>query len=234
MNDLISSPLFGMLTSLIAYSIGVYINKRTKLAIFNPLLIAIAVLILFLSVFHIKYEEYDNGGKIISFFLYPATVALALPLYKKFSLFKQNAGPILAGILSSVVFALVCVAVMSRLFGFSDLLIKSLMPKSITTPIGMAVSAQLGGIPSITVIAIIITGITGSIVGPVLCRLLRLNDSIAAGVAMGAASHAVGTAKAIELGETEGAMGGLTLAVCGVITVFLAPLFWELYLLIFK
>ncbi|MFT8351694.1 LrgB family protein [Clostridium saccharoperbutylacetonicum] len=234
MKDVIASPVFGVLISLIAYEIGNFIKQKLKLSIFNPLLIAIIILLIFLSKFNIKYEDYNNGGQVISFFLAPATVALALPLYKKFSLFKKNAVPILVGILCGVVSGIICVIGISKLFGLSSELTKSLIPKSITTPIGMALSNQLGGLPAITVVAIIITGIFGSIIGPFLNKILKVNDSVAMGIAMGNASHAVGTAKAMEIGETEGAMSSLTIAISGIITVIVGPIIWNLFSTFFK
>lgn len=229
MNDIISSPVFGVLISLITYEIGVLIKQKLKLSIFNPLLIAIIILIVFLMKFNIKYEDYNNGGQVISFFLAPATIALALPLYKKFSLFKANALPILAGILCGSASGILSVIVFAKMFNLSGQLAKSLIPKSITTPIGMALSNQLGGLPAITVVAIIITGIIGSIIGPFLYKILKINDKVALGIAMGSASHAVGTAKAMEIGETEGAMSGLTIAISGIVTVLIAPILWNLF-----
>jgi Putative effector of murein hydrolase len=234
MNSVAGSPVFGVLVSLVAYETGVFIKQKLKLSIFNPLLIAIIILIAFFTRFHIKYNDYNNGGQLISFFLAPATIALALPLYKKFSLFKENALPILTGILCGSISGIVCVIALSKLFKLSDILTKSLIPKSITTPIGMALSSQLGGLPSITVVAIIITGILGSIIGPFLYKTLRINDKIALGIALGSASHAVGTAKAMEIGETEGAMSSITIVISGIITVLLAPLLWNLIQHIFN
>ena len=234
MNDVITSPVFGVLISIIAYEIGSFIKQKLKLSIFNPLLIAIIILLLFLSRFNIKYEDYNNGGQVISFFLAPATVALALPLYKKFSLFKENAVPILSGILCGAVSGIICVIIFSKIFNLSAELTKSLIPKSITTPIGMALSKQLGGLPAITVVAVIITGILGSIIGPFLNKILRINDKVAMGIAMGNASHAVGTAKAMEIGEIEGAMSSLTIAISGVVTVIVAPIIWNLFSVFFK
>lgn len=234
MNDVITSPIFGVLISIIAYEIGTFIKQKLKLSIFNPLLIAIVILLIFLSKFDIKYEDYNNGGQVISFFLAPATVALALPLYKKFSLFKKNALPILAGIVCGAVSGIVCVVALSKVFNLSGELAKSLIPKSITTPIGMALSKQLGGLPAITVVAIIITGILGSIIGPFLYKILKINDKVAMGIAMGSASHAVGTAKAMEIGETEGAMSSLTIAISGVVTVIIAPILWNFFSVFFK
>jgi predicted murein hydrolase (TIGR00659 family) len=231
MNDLIISPVFGVLASLIAYEIGIYIKKRGRLSIFNPLMLAIIILISFLSKFHIKYEDYNNGGQIISFFLYPATVALALPMYKKFALFKKNAVSILIGIFSGAIVGFACVVFLSKLFGFTDVLIESLIPKSITTPIGIALSKQLGGLSSITVVAIIMTGIIGSIAGPLLYKIFKIKDKVALGIALGASSHALGTARAMEIGEIEGAMSGLTMAISGIVAVLLYPLLWNILIL---
>ncbi|URZ01809.1 LrgB family protein [Clostridium felsineum] len=234
MNSIVTSPVFGVLISLVAYLIGEFLKKKTKLSIFNPLLISIIILICFLMKFNIKYTDYNKGGQLISFFLSPATVALALPFYKKFSLFKKNALPIIIGILCGAISGIIYIILFSKLFNFSDALTESLLPKSITTPIGMELSKQLGGIPSITVVAIIITGILGTIVGPFLYKILKFKDKVAIGIAMGACSHAIGTAKAMELGETEGAMSSLTMALSGIITVFLAPLIWHLFLILTK
>lgn len=233
MNSVIASPIFGVLISLIAYEIGTFIKEKLKLSIFNPLLIAIVILIAFLTKFNIKYDDYNQGGQIISFFLAPATVTLALPFYKKFSLFKKNALPIIVGILAGTISGIVCVILLSKLFKFSDVLTESLIPKSITTPIGMALSKQMGGVPSITVVAIILTGILGSILGPFLYKVLKFKDKVAMGIAMGASCHAVGTAKAMEIGEVEGAMSSLTMAITGVLTVIIAPLIWKLFLMFF-
>lgn len=233
MNSIVSSPVFGVLISLMAYEIGVFIKQKFKFSIFNPLLIAIIIVISFLVKFHIKYSNYNNGGQIISFFLAPATIALALPLYKKFSLFKKNALPIVVGILCGSTSGILCIIMLSRLFKFSDILTKSLIPKSITTPIGMSLSKQLGGLPSITVVAIIITGIVGSIIGPLLYKLFKINDKIALGIALGSSAHAIGTSKAMELGEIEGAMSSITIVLSGIITVLMAPLLWNLFLTLF-
>lgn len=230
MKEIIISPVFGVLISIIAYLIGDYIKNKFKFSMFNPLLIAIIILIAVLSIFKIDYDDYNKGGEIISFFLAPATVSLALPLYKKFELFKKNAIPILAGIICGAFTGIISVVTLSRLFNLSEELTISLIPKSITTPIGMALSDQLGGLSSITVVAIIITGILGSIIGPLLDRIFKINDKVAMGIAMGNASHAVGTARAMEIGQTEGAMSSLTVAIAGIVTVIIAPHMWNLLL----
>ncbi len=228
MAEIISSPVFGVVLSLAAYIIGCFLKDKLRLAIFNPLLIGIILVIAFLKIFNISYEDYNNGGAVISFFLAPATIALALPLYKKWSLFKENMIPILGGVIAGVIASIGSVIGLCKLFGLSEELTASLVPKSITTPIAMSLAEQMGGISSITVAAVILTGIFGAIICPILQKATKFNDKVAMGIAMGNCAHAVGTSKAMELGETEGAMSGLTIALAGVITVLIAPLLWRL------
>jgi predicted murein hydrolase (TIGR00659 family) len=234
MRQLTETPLFGVLISLVTFEIGYLVYKKTKRPLFNPLLISIILIITLLLKFNIPYESFNKGGQVISFFLGPATVILALPLYKKFSLLKANALPILAGILNGSIAGLISVLALSRLFGLSKELTASVLPKSITTPIGIEVSKQLGGLPSITVVIIIATGIIGSIIGPLLLKTFKVRDKVASGIALGTSSHAIGTAKALEMGEVEGAMSGLSIGVAGIITVLLAPLIWRYYQVFFK
>lgn len=224
MMEIMNTPLFGVIISIITFEIGIFINKKAKNVIFNPLLISITLIILFLLKFDISLEVYNKGGNLISFFLIPATVILAVPLYKKFAIFKANALPIIIGITIGSITAIVSVTILSKLLGLSDNILKSLMPKSITTPIGMEISKQIGGIPSLTATAIIITGIFGAIIGPVICKIFRIEDEVAAGIAMGTAAHAIGTSKAIEMGETEGAMSGVAIGIAGLATVILVPI----------
>ena len=234
MNEITHSPVFGVLLSLVAYVIGTYVYKKMKFSIFNPLLIAIAIVIILLTKLGINYESFNAGGQCISFFLYPATVALALPMYKRFSLFRENALPILTSVLCGNICGMTFIILISKLFGISDVLTRSLIPKSITTPIGMAVSKQLEGIQSVTVAAIILTGIIGSILSPILYKFFKIDDKVAFGIAIGASSHAIGTAKAMELGEIEGAMSSLTMAISGITTVFLAPIIWHIFVVFFE
>ncbi|MBC2581346.1 LrgB family protein [Clostridium sp. DJ247] len=224
MKDLISTPLFAIMVSLIAFEIGCIIYKKTKLAILNPLLIGIILVMISLKYLNISVSDYDKGGQFITFFLSPATVVLAVPLYKKIKLLKEYAIPIFAGITLGTLGGIITIIFLCRLFGLTKPIDVSMIPKSITTPIGVEVSKQLGGIPSITVAAIIITGIIGSIIGPAVFKIFRIKDKVAIGVALGTSSHAVGTAKAIELGETEGAMSSLSIGVAGLITVLIAPI----------
>ena len=228
MTAIYSMPVFGVLITLLAFEAGLLINKKTKKFILNPLLnpllIAIALVILILKILPVSLEDFNEGGRIISFLLAPATVALAVPLYKNFALLKKNALPILAGIFTGSLVSVTSVLLLSMAFGLDRVLGLSLTPKSVTTPIGIEISKQLGGIGEITVAAIIATGITGVIIGPSLFRILKIKDPVAIGVAMGTSAHALGTAKAIELGEVEGAMSALAIGVAGLITVLIAPI----------
>ena len=224
MKELLITPLFAIMLSLIAFEMGYFIYNKTKISIFNPLLIAITLVIAFLLKFDINLEDYNNGAQLISFFLGPATIALAVPLYKKINLLKSNALPILIGITLGSVSGIISVLTLSKIFKLDKSLAASLVPKSITTPIGIEVSKQLGGIPAITVASIIITGIIGAIIAPYVCKIFKINNKIAIGIAIGTSSHALGTTKAVELGEIEGAMSSLSISIAGIIIVFLSPL----------
>lgn len=225
--------LFALVLSLTSFEIGIYINKKTKFAILNPLLIGIIITITFLIVFNVDYETYDNGGKFINMFLGPGTVVLAVPLYKQLNLFKKNAKAIFIGIFIGTVIGIVSIICISHLVGLDDIVIKSISPKSVTTPIGISVSEQLGGIVPITVLAIVSTGIIGAVIGPIVCKICKIEDEIAVGIAIGTASHAVGASKALELGEVQGAMSSLSIGIAGIMTVVLAPLIFKLSSYIF-
>jgi len=218
------SPLFGIAISLLTFQIGSMLYRRTGSVFLNPLVLSMVMIISFLVNFHISFDDYNKGGQFISFFLGPATVILAVPLYKKINLLKANILPILAGITIGSVTGILSIIVMCRMFGLDELVSVSMIPKSITTPIGIELSNQLGGLPSITVAGIVFTGISGVLLGPMICRLFRIQDKVAVGIAIGTSSHALGTTKAVELGETEGAMSGLAIGIAGLITVFLAPM----------
>lgn len=222
-STLIKSPAFGILISLAAFEIGCLLYKKTKLSIFNPLFISIVIVILFLTTFHISLDDYNKGGQLISFFLSPATVILAVPLFNKRKLLKENFVPIILGISIGTLVGLFSIIILSHVFGLSEILKRSLLPKSVTVPIGIEISKNLGGIPSITAVVIIMTGIIGAVIAPLVCKIFKIKDKVAIGIAIGTSSHAVGTTKAVELGETEGAMSGLAIGVAGLITVFAAP-----------
>ncbi|MGL4774171.1 MAG: LrgB family protein [Clostridium sp.] len=224
MEALTNNLFFGIILSLVAFEIGLYINKKTRIPLFNPLLIAIIIVISFLLVFNVDFEKYNEGGKFINMFLGPATVVLAVPLYKQLELFKKNAVSILVGIFVGSFVGIVSVVGFSKLFGLDEAIIKSLISKSVTTPIGIEITKGLEGIVPITVLAIILSGIIGAVIGPTVCKVLRIRNNMAVGISIGTASHAVGTSKALELGETEGAMSSLSIGVAGLMTVFIAPI----------
>lgn len=224
MNAIINSPLFGILLSLVAFEIGVTISKKFKYSFLNPLLIANILIVGFLLTTGISLESYNVGGDYISVMLSPATVVLAVPLYRQISKLKQFWKPILAGIFAGSLTSLACVIVVSKLVGLSDTLMLSLLPKSITIPMGSVVSAQIGGIPPVTIIAITITGITGAVAAPAVCRFCRIKNKVAQGIAIGTASHALGTTRAMEMGEIQGAMSSLSIGVAGLFTAIVAPI----------
>lgn len=224
MSILANNLLFGIILSLLAFEAGLYIYKKSKIPLFNPLLIAITLVIGFLLIFNIDFDLYNAGAKFINMFLGPATVILAVPLYKQIELLKKHAPSILIGILFGSIIGIFSVIGLSYALGLNSQLIKSLLPKSVTTPIGIEISNQLEGIIPVTVLVIIVSGIIGAAIGPFLCKLFKITDSVAVGVALGTAAHAVGTSKALEIGETEGAMSGLSIGIAGLMTVFIAPL----------
>mgnify|MGYP002646458107 CR=1 FL=1 len=224
-NMLCESAFFGVVISLLAYELGMLLKKKFGLPIFNPLLISIAVVIVFLAVFDIDYQNYNDGAKYLSYLLTPATVCLAIPLYEQMEALKKNIKAILAGILSGVLTSLTVVLALALIFNLNHKMYVTLLPKSITTAIGMGVSEELGGYVTITVAVIVITGVLGNIFGEVICRIFRITEPISKGLAFGASSHAIGTAKAIEIGEIEGAMSSLAIAVSGILTVVLASVF---------
>ena len=222
---IVNSTYFGVVLSIGAFLVGRALQKRFKHPLCNPLLIAIVLVILFLLVFHVDYESYQSSAKLLSSLLTPATVCLAIPLYEQFELLKKNVKAVLAGIVSGVLSSLCCVLVLALLFHLDHASYVTFLPKSITTAIGMGVSEELGGYVSITVAVIILTGILGNIFAQSACRLFRITEPIARGVAIGSASHAIGTAKAMELGEIEGAMSSLSIVVSGLLTVIGAAVF---------
>lgn len=230
MNEFLQgSVFFGVFISLVTYEAGVYARKRWKLAIFHPLLISIALIILFLAAFHVDYETYEGGAKYLSYFLTPATVALAVPLYEQIEPLKKNWKAILAGIAAGALTSAACVLALSVLFGLTHEQYVTLLPKSITTAIGMGLSEELGGAAAVTVAVIVVTGVFGSLCAEAVCRLFGVTDPVARGIGIGSASHAMGTAKAMELGEVEGAMSSLSIAVSGLLTVAVAIVFSKLY-----
>jgi predicted murein hydrolase (TIGR00659 family) len=226
MSQLLSGSIFfGVFISIIGYQVGLFLRKKFKLSIFNPLLISIIFVVIVLLIFRVKYDDYNNGAKYLSYLLTPATICLAVPLYEQIDLLKKNVVAILVGITAGVLSSMGSVLVFSILFHFSHAEYVTLLPKSITTAIGMGVSEELGGIVTITVAVIIITGVLGNIIAEWVCRIFSIKDPIAKGLALGTSSHAIGTARAMEMGEIEGAMSSLAIAVAGLITVIGATIF---------
>lgn len=220
-----SSVFFGVFISLVSYTFGVWLKKRTGWALANPLLIAIVLVIATLCLTDVSYESYAKSADIISYLLTPATICLAVPLYQQVELLKKNWKAVLSGIGAGVLSSLVCVLLLALLFRFGHEAYVTFLPKSITTAIGIGVSEELGGYVSVTVVSIIITGVLGNIFAEKFLKLLRINEPIAKGIAIGTASHAVGTAKAMEMGAVEGAMSSLSIVVSGILTVVGASLF---------
>lgn len=219
------SVFFGVLVSIVTYECGVLMKQKWKLAIFNPLLLSVLAVMGLLTAFKIDYKIYYEGAKYLSYLLTPATVCLAVPLYEKIELLKQHAGAIMGGILSGVLTSLVSILACAFLFGFTHEQYVTMLPKSITTAIGMGISEELGGMVTITVAVIIITGVLGNMIAELVLRLFRIEDPVAKGIAVGSASHAIGTVKAMEIGEVEGAMSSLSIAVAGLLTVVGASIF---------
>ena len=213
---LTNSVFFGAVISLVAYEIGTLLKKKFKLAIFNPLLIAVICVMAVLILFHIDYDTYNEGGQYISYLLTPI------------ELLKNNIKAVAAGILSGVLASMVGVYILARAFHLNSQLYVTLLPKSITTAIGMGVSEELGGVVTITVAVIVITGVLGNVISDLVCKLFRLEEPVAKGLALGTAAHAIGTAKAMELGEIEGAMSSLAIAVAGLLTVVTSSVFASL------
>lgn len=229
MKDIITNSLFfGITLTLGAYIIGVILKKKFIFFIFNPLLIAIAICITLLVISGIEYEKYNSGAQYISFLLTPATVCLAIPLYEQLQLLRKNFIAIFIGIASGVITSGITIFLMSLLFKLGHTQYVTLFPKSITTAIGIGLSQELEGYIAITVAAIMITGLFGNIAGEALCKILHIKHPIAKGIAIGTASHVMGTSKAMEMGNIEGAMSSLSVAVAGCMTVASAIIFENL------
>ena len=226
MEDFFRESLFaGVTLSLVAYLLGSLLKKKFKLGIFNPLLISIIFTILVLVGTGVDYEVYNQGARYLSWFLTPATVCLAIPLYEQWHLLKKNFKAVISGIAAGVLTSLFTVFLLAKIMRLSHAEYVTLLPKSITTAIGMGVSEELGGYVNITVAVIVVTGVLGNIFGELICKIFRIKEPIAKGLAIGSAAHAIGTAKAMEMGEIEGAMSSLSIAVAGILTVVFSSVF---------
>lgn len=226
---LCNSAYFGVTLSLIGYGAGIMLKKKFKYAFLNPLLISIIFVIGVVMLCGVDYESYENSAQYLGYLLTPATVCLAVPLYQQMTLLKKNLAAVACGILAGVLASLGSVLLLAFLFGLEHDVYVTLLPKSITTAIGMGVSEELGGLVTITVAVIIVTGVIGNVIGEAVCKLFRIYEPIAKGLALGTSSHAIGTAKALEMGEVEGAMSSLAIAVAGLLTVIGASVFAGFY-----
>lgn len=225
MSELLQSiSVWGVALTLGAFALGTWINKKTGQAICNPLLLGSLFVILFLSLVQIPVADYKENVQIISYLLLPATVSLAVPLYEQWQILKKNALAILCGIAAGSLTSMLSVVALGVLLKLDPALTASMMPKSVTTAIGVEVAAELGGIGSLAGALIVLTGILGNLSASALCRIAGLHNPVARGVAIGTGSHAVGTAKALQMGPVEGAISGLSIAVAGVLTAIICPI----------
>lgn len=216
-----NSLYFGLALSLFMYFTVDYLKKWIKTSLFNPLLISSLLIILILALLKIEYSEFNQSAQWLHFMLTPATIVLAVPLYQQFKLLQEHALVIFLGVLSGVIASLISVYLLSLLFGLDQTMLITLLPKSITAAIAIGVAEEYQGIVTITVAAVIITGITGNVIAEPVCKFFRIKNPIAKGIAIGTSSHVVGTSKAMEMGEVEGAMSSLAIVVAGLTTVIL-------------
>ena len=226
MNDFWHTFTFlGAFITLAFYGIGILIKNKRKSPLLNPMLISIVFTIVFLKASGTDYATYNRSAKYVGYLLTPATICLAVPLYRQLDTLKRNFKAVMSGISSSVIVTMLSVLFFARLFGLSRAAYVTMLPKSITTAIGIGVAEELGGHVAITAASIIISGILGNIFAEPVCRIFRIKDPIAKGIAIGCSSHAMGTVKALEMGEVEGAMSSLSIALAGILTVIAASVF---------
>lgn len=219
LNEITARPIFGFTLCIVAYHIGVKTKTRFNHSLVNPLVIAALICIGVLAAFRIPLDNFMNGAGIITMYLAPTTAVLALSMYRQLEIIKKNIIPVLVGCTVGVISAILSVFLLCKVFGLSDEVTASLIPKSVTSAIATEVSAQLGGLVPVTVAAVTVTGVFGAVIVPYLVKWSHVNNPIAAGLAIGASSHALGTAKAMELGEVEGSLSGIAIGLCGLITV---------------
>lgn len=222
MNNIVSNPLTGIFLTIIAFYIGSIIAHKIKTPLANPMLIAMIICVLVMRVLHISYEDYMEGGQFVSMFMVPATAMLGLSIYRQKKVLKDQFLPILAGCAVGCMLSMGSTVLLCRMLALHKEMLNSLLPKSVTTAIALDISSQLGGLRSITLMAVIVCGIVGAMIHPLLIKLLHLKDPVAIGVSFGTASHAVGTAKALEIGELEGAVSGVSMGIAGICTVIIA------------
>ena len=226
MNEVVqNSTIIGIVISLLAFEIGMVLRTKFGYAVLNPLLISIILVIGFMVAFHIDYDSYVMSARYLSYLLTPTTVGLAVPLYQHIQLLKDNPLAVMLGVFSGVLTSLASILLLCLVFHMNHAEYITLLPKSITTAIGMSVVEELGGYTTITVATIIVTGILGNVLAEPVCHLFAIKSPIAKGLALGTSAHAIGTSKAMQLGEVEGAMASLAIVVCGIMTVVGASVF---------
>ena len=225
LSELLYSPYFGVIATIFAYQAGISIQKKVKHPLANPILIAVLLICTLLVIMDIPLEAYQEGGNLIYLFLAPATAALAVPIYKNWQILRLNWKPIIAGTMAGSFSSIVIVFALCKLFKLEESLTLSLLSKSVTTPIAVGITEQLGGIVPIAIAAVIFSGITGNIMAPFLVKVFRVEDPVAQRIGIGTASHAIGTTRAITMGELQGAMSGLAIGLSGLWTVFWTFLF---------
>jgi len=226
MELLFNNPIVGLSVSILGYGIGAWVKKKTGSSLANPLAIGSILVILLINLSPLSLESYQVGGSILTMFLVPVTTILALYIYEQWRLLKENAIPVLCGCVSGSVASIVSVVVLCRVFNIEEALTASLLPKSVTTAIALELSETVGGLVPITVSAVILTGIMSAVASPIIIKTLRLDDPIAIGTAIGTSGHAIGTARALEYGKTEGAMSSIALVLSAVITSSLFVVFY--------
>lgn len=221
---LVSTPFFGFMISIGFYLLGSVLFKRYKFPLFNPLVFAIICIIILLMITGVSYETYNKGGQYLSIWVTPTTVALAIKLEKNYKYLKENYSAILTGIVAGVAFHTVLIIGFSLLFKFDYPLAATFLPKPVTTAIAIGISGSVGGLVPLTVAVVVFTGVIGALIGPALFKATNITDPVAQGIAFGSSSHAMGTSKAIEVGEVQGAMSGLAIVLTGLVIVVVAPI----------
>ena len=229
MTELFATPLFGITLTLLVYRLAELLYRRTRFILFNPVAVAIVSIILLLQVFDIPYQEYQQGGEMILFLLGPSVVALAVPLYQRRQEILKRKLPILLGILAGAIASIVSAAGITWLLGGSSEVVLSLVPKSVTTPIAIGISEKIGGVVPLTAALVVITGCIGAICGPEFCRLIGIRSGAAMGLAVGTASHGIGTARVLGEDRFAGAIAGLAIGLNGLATALLVPLLWLMF-----
>jgi predicted murein hydrolase (TIGR00659 family) len=227
LNEFFSNPLFGLSLTLGVFVLSDKFLRRYKLPIINPLVLSILVIILFLHFSGISYSDYNIGGSFLTMLITPATVALAIPLYKSFHLLKKHFLPVMTAIIAGIAANCLVSVLIGSIFLLKKDIVISLLPKSVTTAISVDLSHSMGGINAVTLAIVVSTGIFGSLIATHVFKFFRIKSPVAKGVALGSTSHAIGTAKAIELGEIEGIISGLAICVNGLMTVILLPLLFQ-------